>query len=257
VLFALAIFNVICNKFNLKIVTEQINLEEIKIKLVERLKPSGWADKLRGFIQSSDFDKILDVLYKLREDGKRFTPPLKNVFRAFEECPVNNLRVIMIGQDPYPQFGVADGLAFSCSNTERPQPSLRNMFEAIDATVYDNERREYDPNLTRWAEQGVLLLNSALTCEIDKIGSHYNIWKDFIAYVMDILNFTDSGLIFVLLGKQAQELEGLIGEHHHIIKVSHPASAAYTKTTWDCSNMFNEINRIINGQNGPSFKINW
>ena len=237
--------------------TEQINLEEVKLKLVERLKPSGWADKLRGFIQSSDFDKILDVLYKMREDNKRFTPPLKNVFRAFEECPVKNLKVIMIGQDPYPHFGVADGLAFSCSNTDKPQPSLKNIFQALDETVYQDIVKNHDPDLTRWANQGVLLLNSALTCEIDKVGSHYNIWKDFIAYTMDILNFTDSGLIFVLMGKQAQELEGLIGNHHHIIKVSHPASAAYTKTVWDCGNMFNEINKIINGQNGPEFKINW
>ena len=115
--------------------TEQINLEEIKIKLVEKLQPSGWANKLRGFIQSSDFDKIFNVLYKLREDGKRFTPPLKQVFRAFEECPVDKLRVIMIGQDPYPQLGVADGLAFSCSNTGKPQPSLKNIFQAIEHTV--------------------------------------------------------------------------------------------------------------------------
>ena len=74
---------------------------------------------------------------------------------------------------------------------------------------------------------------------------------------MDILNYTDSGLIFVLMGKQAQELESMIGEHHHIIKVSHPASAAYTKTVWDCGDLFNKINKIINGQNGPTFKINW
>ena len=180
--------------------TKQINLEEIKEKLIERLQPSGWATKLRGFIQSSDFDKILDTLYKLREDGKRFTPPLKQVFRAFEECPVDKLHVIMIGQDPYPHFGVADGLAFSCSNTGKPQPSLKNIFEAVDSTVYDNERREYNPDLTRWANQGVLLLNSALTCEIDKVGSHYNVWKEFITYLMDILNFTNTGLIFVLMG---------------------------------------------------------
>jgi uracil-DNA glycosylase len=237
--------------------TEQINLEEIKLKLVERLQASGWASKLRGFIQSSDFDKILETLYKLREESKRFTPPLKQVFRAFEECPHNKLKVIMIGQDPYPQLGVADGLAFSCSNTGKPQPSLKNIFEAVDTIVYDNIRKEYDPDLTRWANQGVLLLNSALTCEIDKVGSHYPIWKEFIAYIMDIINFTDSGLIFVLMGKQAQELEGLIGDHHYIIKVSHPASAAYTKTTWDCGNMFNEINKIIKGQHGPTFKINW
>ena len=237
--------------------TEQINLEEIKLKLIERLKPSGWANKLRGFVQSSDFDKILDTLYKLREDGKRFTPPLKQVFRAFEECPHDKLRVIMIGQDPYPHLGVADGLAFSCSNTDKPQPSLKNIFEAVNKTVHDDWPIKQDPDLTRWANQGVLLLNSALTCQVDKVGSHYAIWQEFIAYTMDILNFTDTGLIFVLMGKQAQELEGMIGEHHYIIKVSHPASAAYTKTVWDCGNMFNEINKIINGQNGPTFKINW
>jgi len=238
-------------------VTEQINLEDIKLKLVEKLKPSGWANKLRGFVQSSDFNKVLETLYKLREDGKRFTPPLKQVFRAFEECSVDKLKVIMIGQDPYPYLGVADGLAFSCSMTDKVQPSLKNIFQAVNSTVYDNEHKEYNPDLTRWANQGVLLLNSALTCQVDKIGSHYPVWKEFIAYTMDILNYTDSGLIFVLMGKQAQELESMIGEHHHIIKVSHPASAAYTKTTWDCGDMFNEINKIINGQNGPTFKINW
>jgi uracil-DNA glycosylase len=238
-------------------VTEQINLEEIKLKLIEKLRPSGWANKLKGFIQSSDFDKILDTLYKLREDGKRFTPPLKQVFRAFEECPVDKLKVIMIGQDPYPYLGVADGLAFSCSMTDKVQPSLKNIFEAIDATVYPEQSIEHNPDLTRWANQGVLLLNSALTCQVDKVGSHYAVWQEFIAYTMDILNYTDSGLIFVLMGKQAQELESMIGDHHHIIKVSHPASAAYTKTVWDCGDMFNECNKIINGQNGPTFKITW
>ena len=237
--------------------TEQINLEEIKCKLIEKLQPSGWAHKLRGFIQSSDFDKVLDTLYKLREDGKRFTPPLKQVFRAFEECPHDKLKVIMIGQDPYPHFGVADGLAFSCSLTQKPQPSLKNIFGAVELTVYEEFPTHQDPDLTRWANQGVLLLNSALTCQVDKVGSHYSIWQEFIAYTMDMLNFTDSGLIFVLMGKQAQELEGMIGDHHHIIKVSHPASAAYTKTTWDCGNIFNEINKIIKGQYGPTFKINW
>ena len=237
--------------------TEQINLEEIKLKLIERLQPSGWATRLRGFLQSSDFDKILETLYKMREDGKRFTPPLKYVFRAFEECPVDKLKVIMIGQDPYPQLNVADGLAFSCSLTQKPQPSLKNIFEAIEHTIHEDFPTHQDPDLKRWANQGVLLLNSALTCQVDKVGSHYAVWQEFIAYVMDILNYTDSGLIFVLMGKQAQELEGLIGEHHHVLKTTHPAYASYTKQAWDCNNVFNEINKIITGQNGPEFKIDW
>jgi uracil-DNA glycosylase len=237
--------------------TQTVDLVEIKEKLIEKLRPSGWATKLKSYIQSSDFDKILLELYNLREDGKRFTPPLKQVFRAFEECPSENLKVIMIGQDPYPQIGVADGLAFSCGNTKKPQPSLKNIFEAVETTVYQEWPTHQDPDLTRWANQGVLLLNRALTCEIDKVGSHYDIWNDLLMYVLDILNFTSSGLIFVLLGAKAQELETLIGPNHYIIKASHPASAAYTKTTWDCNDLFNRVNDIIEKNNGITFKIDW
>jgi len=236
---------------------QTINLVEIKEKLIEKLKPSGWANKLKGFIQSSDFDKILETLYNEREDGKRFTPPLKDVFKAFEECPEKNLKIVFIGQDPYPQLGVADGMAFSCGVTMKPQPSLRNMFEAIEETVYQGFPTYQDPNLTRWANQGVLLLNTALTCQVDKIGSHYNIWNEFVMYVFDMLNFTNSGLIFVLLGAKAQELESIIGPNHYILKASHPASAAYTKTTWDCKNIFLRANEIIEANNGKTHTINW
>jgi uracil-DNA glycosylase len=238
-------------------VTQQINLEEIKDKLIDRLKPSGWSTKLKGFLQSSDFDRVLQNLHDERKNGKRFTPPLKQVFRAFEECPLNDLKVVMVGQDPYPYLGVADGIAFSCANTMKPQPSLQKMFEALNLTVYTHEPKEHNPDLTHWANQGVLMLNYALTCQVDKVGLHYTIWKDFIAYTLDILNFTNSGLVFVLMGSKAQELESLIGQQHYIIKTTHPAHASYTKQPWDCNDMFNEINRIINGQNGPQFKINW
>jgi len=236
---------------------QTINLVEIKEKLIEKLKPSGWANKLKGFIQSSDFNKILETLYNEREDGKRFTPPLKDVFKAFEECPEKDLKIVFIGQDPYPQLGVADGMAFSCGVTMKPQPSLRNMFEAIEETVYQGFPTYQDPNLTRWANQGVLLLNTALTCQVDKIGSHYNIWNEFVMYVFDMLNFTNSGLIFILLGAKAQELESIIGPNHYILKASHPASAAYTKTTWDCKNIFLRANEIIEANNGKTHTINW
>ena len=236
---------------------QTINLVEIKEKLIEKLKPSGWANKLKGFIQSSDFDKILETLYNEREDGNRFTPPLKDVFRAFEQCPEKDLKIVFIGQDPYPQLGVADGMAFSCGVTMKPQPSLRNMFEAIEETVYQGFPTYQDPNLTRWANQGVLLLNTTLTCQVDKIGSHYSIWNEFVMYVFDMLNFTNSGLIFVLLGAKAQELESIIGPNHYILKASHPASAAYTKTTWDCKNIFLRANEIIEANNGKIHTINW
>jgi uracil-DNA glycosylase len=131
------------------------------------------------------------------------------------------------------------------------------MFEAIEETVYQGFPTYQDPDLTRWANQGVLLLNTALTCQIDKIGSHYHIWNEFVMYVFDMLNFTNSGLIFVLLGAKAQELESIIGPNHYILKASHPASAAYTKTTWDCNNVFERVNEIIEANNGKPYTINW
>jgi uracil DNA glycosylase len=76
-----------------------VNLEEVKTKLYEKLKPSGWGDKLKTFILSDDFDKILQYLLNESKSGKHFTPVLKQVFRAFEECPYNELKVVMIGQD--------------------------------------------------------------------------------------------------------------------------------------------------------------
>lgn len=237
--------------------TQEINLEEIKCKLIEKLISSGWSTKLRGFMQSSDFDQILETLYQQREQGKRFTPPLKHVFRAFEECSEKDLKVIIIGQDPYPSMNVADGMAFSCSLTGKPQPSLKFIFQEIERTVYQDWPTYQDPDLKRWANQGVLLINTALTCEIDKVGSHYNIWNDFIMYLLDMLNLTKSGLIFILLGAKAQELEAVLGQNHYVLKASHPASAAYNGGKWDCNDVFNKANEILKQQNEPGLFINW
>jgi uracil-DNA glycosylase len=237
--------------------TQTVDLAEIKCKLIEKLTPSGWARKLRGFIQSSDFDKILDSLLDQRDQGKRFTPPLKHVFRAFEQCPEKDLKIVIIGQDPYPHFGVADGIAFSCGLTGTPQPSLKDMFDAVEETVFQGYPSHQDPDLTRWANQGVLLLNTALTTQVDKVGTHYDIWKDFIMYVLDMLSLTNSGLIFMLLGAKAHELESVISQNHYILKASHPASAAYTKTVWDCNDIFNKANEILANNNGSQYKIQW
>ena len=126
-------------------------------------------------------------MVKLTNDGKRFTPPLKDIFKAFEECPYDKLKIIIVSQDPYPSFGIADGIAFSCSKTNDIQPNLKFILEEINKTVYDNQIISKDPDLKRWSNQGVLLLNTALTTTIGKSGQHYNIWKPFIAYLFDHL----------------------------------------------------------------------
>lgn len=236
---------------------ETVDLAQIKCKLIEKLTPSGWAHALRGFIQTSDFDDVLEKLLEERNAGKRFTPPLKHVFKAFEECPFDKLKVVLVGQDPYPYLGVADGMAFSCSVSGKIQPSLKYIFEAIEKTVFQEFPSYQEPDLTRWAKQGVLLLNTALTCQIDKIGSHYHIWNDFIMYLMDTLNMNKSGLVFILMGKQAHELEGYINDYHHVLKTSHPASAGYSKTVWDCNDVFNKTNEYLKTTQGTYHCIKW
>lgn len=232
-----------------------INLEEIKTKLIDKFRVSGWSDKLKGFLFSSDFDKIIETLYDERVSGKRFTPPLKLMFSAFEKCRYPDLKVVIVGQDPYPRLGQADGMAFSCSHTEYPLSSLKYIFQQIESTVYPHEEQiDEDPDLTRWAEQGVLLLNSALTTQLDKPGTHQHIWKPFMAYLLDMLNSYNSGLIFVFMGQKAQELADLIDEdQHYKFLISHPNSALYQhQEQWDSQGVFVKINEILERNNGDT-----
>ena len=101
---------------------KDLNITEIKDKLYKKLEPSGWAIKLRGFIYSTEFNKIIVTLAKQVNDNKRFTPLLKDVFNAFEKCPVDKLKVVIIGQDPYPTRGHANGLCFSVEEDVKPFP---------------------------------------------------------------------------------------------------------------------------------------
>lgn len=238
--------------------TIQVDIQSVQEKLVDKLRPCGWADKLKAFIMTEDFALVLQRLKDMRDEDKRFTPPLKDVFTAFENCPYQDLKVVIIGQDPYPQLGVADGMAFSCSKTMQLQPSLKYLLEAVEETVYAGFPTQEDPNLTRWAKQGVLLLNTALTVEVNSIGSHYDLWQPFVTYVMDILSWNNPGLIWVFMGKKAQELESLVSSNHYKFMISHPASAAYQKASkWECDDVFNKINNILEQNNGPEFKIQW
>jgi len=235
---------------------QKLDLEEIKDKLYTRLENSGWSTKLRSFIYSAEFDKIITELARLSMDGRRFTPPLKQMFRAFEECPVNELKVVIVGQDPYPQIGVADGIAFSCSNTKELQPSLRYLLDEVNRTVYNGHPGSLDTDLTRWAEQGILLVNTALTTTVGKIGQHYNIWKPFMAYLFDHLTWNESGLVYAYMGKQAQEWSETVNDTNYKFFVSHPASAAYNKQErWDSDNLFVKINEVVERQFNA--KITW
>jgi uracil-DNA glycosylase len=232
---------------------EEVNLQEVKDKLYEKLKENGWGPQLINFIMASDFDDILSFLLREAQDGKRFTPKVKHLFKAFEVCPFDKVNVVIIGQDPYPQINVADGIAFSCSNFGKVEKSLDYMFKSIAKTTGSINN---DPDLSRWADQGILLLNSALTTTIGKPGTHQLLWKPFIAYVLDYLVWNRPNLIYVFLGKKAQDFADLIPDNNYKIMVSHPASAAYNEEPeWDCNDMWNKINKYLDENAKP--RISW
>ena len=247
-------------------ILETVNIDDVKMKLYESLKPSGWGDKLKSFILSSDFDKVLNQLLAGAKEGKRFTPVLKQVFRAFEECPLDKLKVVIVGQDPYPQgpvtvregkdgmvrevsrFPVADGLTFSCSNTNAVQPSLKYIFKALEETVYP-DGYTWDPDLKRWSNQGILMLNSALTTELNKTGTHYAMWYPFLCFLFDHLQVNHPGLIYLYFGKKAQEWAGHIPDEGNQLFASHPASAVYQDLEkWDCNDIFNKASKLVKQQ---------
>ena len=229
-----------------------LDIDDYKQKIFNKLEPSGWGRVLKPFIFSIEFEKILTDLYNMSNDGQRFTPVLKDVFRAFEECPYDELKVVIVGQDPYPTLGVADGIAFSCSKSNKEQPSLRFILDEV-TKIYPFYDRPLD--LKRWSNQGVLLLNTALTTEVGKIGKHYELWAPFVAYVFDYLKNFCPGLVYVYMGKKSQEWSDMCGENCTKFMVSHPASAAYNGSKWDSKGVLREVQLTV--KHLYNYTIHW
>lgn len=234
--------------------------DEIVGKLQERLKPSGWYHRLQGLLTSEDFRKIIQTLVTNSYEGKRFTPVVKDLFKAFELTPFGDLKIVMVGQDPYPQLGVANGIAFcnAYKADNKMEASLRYITDAVHRTVYNSDEDCVLSNdLSRWSKQGILMLNTALTTEVGNIGSHKELWKPFTQYLIDTIANSNTGIVWVFLGKDAQQFADLVPDNlHEKVFVSHPASAAYAKMKqWDCKDMFNQVNAFLDFMYGE--KIVW
>ena len=224
-----------------------IDINLLRDNLNNKLKDSGWDRMLSPYVNGLSFDYIMNKLRDSVEQGLRFTPKFKDVFNGFYECPYDDLKVVIVGQDPYPQLGVADGIAFSCSRKGKAEKSLQYILKALE-----DENGSVD--LRRWSNQGVLLINTAFTCEINKIGSHYGIWKSFTEHVFDNINRHNPETVFILMGKKAEAWQTLL-PNCKILKCSHPASAAYRGGEWDCNDVFNKANTILIKQDKTC--INW
>lgn len=182
-------------------------------------------------------------------------PPFSEIFNAFELCTFDNTRVVIMGQDPYHGEGEANGLAFSVKEGIKTPPSLRNIFKEMNLEFSDfNNNRSTD--LSDWAKQGVLLLNAVLTVEKDKPASHKHYeWELFTNYIISFLSKEKEGLIFILLGKFAQEKEFLIDSKKHIIlKAAHPSPFSANRGFFG-SNIFIKCNEHLQKLNSKT--IHW
>ena len=130
------------------------------------------------------------------------------------------------------------------------------ILTAINDTVYNGNATSSEQDLTKWANQGILLLNTALTTTVSKSGQHFKIWQPFTAYLFDCLNWHNSGIVYIYMGRKAEDWRDSVSDNNYKLIVSHPASAAYTKQQkWECNDVFNHTNKIMHDLYGE--KIIW
>jgi len=223
-----------------------------------------WLSVLTPFLQTVDFENIGKMLAYERTKYNVYPTELETIFRAFRETPFNSIKVVILLQDPYHTKGIADGLALSCSNFPHPQPSLKNVLIEIEDDCYNNTIDMLKPeyyNLQRWAKQGVLLLNTALTVREGQPNSHEEMWKRFSQFVISQIAERNTGIIFMLWGKKAQVFQQFIDPFvHHILITDHPQAPNYgshNSKMWFGNKHFSTANRLLEEMNGKDATITW
>ncbi|MBN3534365.1 uracil-DNA glycosylase [Mycoplasma procyoni] len=192
---------------------------------------------------------FIDLLAQINQIRLKHTvfPLQKDLLRVFEVTNFDDLKVVVIGQDPYHQPNQADGLAFSSQDTKLPK-SLFNIYKEIKKDYSDFSKKDAD--LSNWAKQGVLLLNRVMSVSESQPGSHYKLgWEVFTKAVLDFIVQNQNNTIFLLLGAKAQEIEKEIDlSNQIIIKLSHPSPLSYRRS-FENSRVFKKINEILEQNN--------
>ncbi len=205
---------------------------------------SSWKNVLRNEFSQSYFQQIIENIKKDIHEGKTIYPPGKFIFNAFNQTPFDQVKVVLIGQDPYHGKGQAHGLCFSVQDEIKPPPSLVNIFKELKNDLGIEIPNK--GNLSKWAQQGVLLLNASLTVRENDANSHSKIgWQIFTDRVISILSEQRVGLVFLLWGKFAQEKEVLIDkDKHYILKAAHPSPFSADHGFCGCKH-FSKTNEIL------------
>lgn len=230
-----------------RIMPEKIMPEKI------RLEPS-WKLRLGDYLLRPEMQALSTFLRAEKQAGKRIYPPGPEIFAAFEHTPFDTVRVVILGQDPYHGPGQAHGLCFSVRPGVRVPPSLENIFKEIQRDL--GIARPDHGCLTPWADRGVLLLNSVLTVEDGRAGSHQGKgWEGFTDAAIDALNREREGLVFLLWGSYAQRKGQLIDTRRHCVLSSvHPSPLSAHRGFLGCGH-FSAANRYLEARGQAA--IDW
>lgn len=205
----------------------------------------SWLYNLKWEFEKDYMKNIKRFLEKEIKSWKIIYPKEENIFNALNYTPLNKVKIVIIGQDPYHQPNQANGLSFSVKNWKKLPPSLKNIYKEIENDL--NIKKDFSNwDLTFWAKQWILLLNSVLTVEEGKPASHSKIWwENFTDKIIKTISKEKSWIIFLLWGSFAQKKKFLINEKkHYILETTHPSPfSAYKWFLW--SKCFSETNKIL------------
>jgi len=240
----------------------------INMQITDKIKEKfgSWLPMFEPFITTPEFDKIFSFLQHQKSIRRVIVPTSDDVFKSFELCDKDKVKAVVVLMDPYPSITkdnivIANGVPMSCANTKALQPTLEIWYQALEDSFFgfspDFDKRADNSYLL--TEEGVLLLNSSLTCERDKPGSHAEVWHPFMKFFFEeILNKYFSGLPIVLCGAQAHKLEKYVSPLlHYVKKIEHPVAASYQNRAWKYDDCFKFCNGIITANNGEEHAINW
>ncbi|HEX4959059.1 MAG TPA: uracil-DNA glycosylase [Lacibacter sp.] len=205
----------------------------------------GWKQALKQEFSKPYFQQVVTFLKTEKLQNKVIYPPGSLIFNAFDQTPFDKVKVVLLGQDPYHGPGQAHGLCFSVADGVQPPPSLINIYKEIETDIGVGMSPRYG-NLTKWAQQGVLLLNAFLTVRANEPASHSKIgWEEFTNAVIKKISDDKRGVVFLLWGKFAQEKQVLIDEtRHYVLKAAHPSPFSADKGFFGCRH-FSKTNTLL------------
>ncbi|KLV04397.1 uracil-DNA glycosylase [Photobacterium aquae] len=218
-------------------------------------QPLTWQAVIDVERRQDYFQSIEQFVAAEREAGKVIYPSAGDVFSAFDSTPLDKVKVVILGQDPYHGPGQAHGLSFSVRPGVKTPPSLANMYKelAVDIEGFSIPNHGY---LQQWAEQGVLLLNTVLTVEQGKAHSHAKIgWEQFTDRIIEVIDQQCEGVIFLLWGAHAQKKGKKIDQsRHHVLHSAHPSPLSAYRGFFGCKH-FSQVNMLLEQMNKSS--IDW